>query len=67
MTSLFQKISPIKTNSQKNEQTESGIGKATKAQESLYKDLDNGDNQSEASYGSTSSNPSPCGQCKKNW
>ena len=31
----------------------------------MYKDLDNGDNQSEASYSSTSSNPSPCGQCKK--
>ena len=65
MKRLFPKISPIKTNSQKNQQTERGIGKATKSQESLHKDLNNGDNQSEASYGSTSSNPSPCGQCKK--
>ena len=64
MTGLFQKISPIKTNSQKMSKLK-GIGKATKSQESLHKDLDNGDNQSEASYGSISSNPSPCGQCKK--
>ena len=37
------------------------VGK-TNSQESLF---DNADNQSEASYGSTSSNPSPCGHCKR--
>ena len=65
MTSLLQKISSKRTKTQRNEQDDERIGKATSSEESLINEIDNGDNKSEASYGSTNSNPSPCGQCNK--
>ena len=55
-------MSPKKKNQPKNEQREDMAAERSESYVSFY---ENGDNNSEASYDSTSSNPSPCGQCKK--
>ena len=61
MASILQRMSPKKKNQPNNEQGEEiGAGKS----DSYVSLLDNGDNNSEISFDSTS-NPSPCGQCKK--
>ena len=55
-------MSPKKKNQPKNDQREDMGAERSESYVSFY---ENEDNNSEASYDSTSSNPSPCGQCKK--
>ena len=55
-------MSPKKKNQPKNDYREDMGAERSESYVSFY---ENGDNNSEASYDSTSSNPSPCGQCKK--